>query len=101
MIWLKYKMYTITLKSQLQARWTINSHLSIIFLYHHYHHAGEEVAFYFGWMDFYSTCILVPLTVGLVMYLMRGRETTVDTDPYLPLFSVFMAIWAVLFLVVR
>lgn len=62
---------------------------------------GEEVAFYFGWMDFYSTCILIPLILGLVMYLVRGQETTVDTDPYLPLFSVFMAIWAVLFLVVR
>ena len=64
-------------------------------------YTGEEIAFYFGWMDFYSTCILVPLVVGLAMYLVRGKETTVDTDPYLPLFSVFMAIWAVLFLVVR
>lgn len=62
---------------------------------------GEEIAFYFGWMDFYSSCILVPLLLGLIMYLVRGKETTVDTDPYLPLFSVFMAIWAVLFLVVR
>ena len=64
-------------------------------------YTGEEIAFYFGWMDFYSTCILVPLVIGLAMYLVRGKETTVDTDPYLPLFSVFMAIWAVLFLVVR
>ena len=66
-----------------------------------YMYEGEEIAFYFGWMDFYSSCILVPLLLGLVMYLVRGKETTVDTDPYLPLFSVFMAIWAVLFLVVR
>ena len=66
-----------------------------------YMYVGEEIAFYFGWMDFYSSCILVPLLLGLIMYLVRGKGTTVDTDPYLPLFSVFMAIWAVLFLVVR
>ncbi len=62
---------------------------------------GEDMAFYFAWMNFYSTSILFPAVVGVVMYLTRGAGTTVDTDPYLPFYSVFMAIWAVLFLVVR
>ena len=51
-------------------------------------------------MQFYSTCILIPLVFGVLMYFVREDDATVDTDPYLPLFSVFMAIWAVLFLVV-
>ena len=34
------------------------------------------------------------------MYMFRPSGITVDTDPYLPFFSVFMAIWAVLFVVV-
>lgn len=61
---------------------------------------GEEIAFYFGWMNFYSTCIILPTVIGLAMYVLRPKDTTVDTDPYLPFFSVIMAIWAVLFLVV-
>lgn len=61
---------------------------------------GEDTAFYFAWMNFYSTCILVPAVVGMVMYFIRGADTTVDTDAYLPFYSVFMAIWAILFLVV-
>ena len=58
------------------------------------------MAFYFSWMQFYSLCALVPAIVGVAMYAMRSSGDTVDTDPYLPFFSVFMSIWAVLFLVV-
>ena len=58
------------------------------------------MAFYFGWMHFYSTYMIMPAVVGLAMYIFRPSGITVDTDPYLPFFSVFMAIWAVLFVVV-
>ena len=58
------------------------------------------MAFYFGWMNFYATCIIIPALVGLAMYLLRSSDTSVDTDPYLPFFSVIMAIWGVLFLIV-
>lgn len=58
------------------------------------------MAFYFGWMHFYSTYMIMPAVVGLAMYFFRPSGITVDTDPYLPFFSVFMAIWAVLFIVV-
>ncbi len=51
-------------------------------------------------MQFYSLCALVPAVVGVAMYALRSSDDTVDTDPYLPFFSVFMSIWAVLFLVV-
>jgi len=62
--------------------------------------SGEDVAFYFGWMNFYATYIIIPALVGVAMYMFRPGNVTVDTDPYLPFFSVFMAIWAVLFVVV-
>ena len=58
------------------------------------------MAFYFGWMNFYSTFILIPAAVGVIMYFIRGVDITVDTDAYLPFYSIFMVIWAVLFLVV-
>ena len=61
---------------------------------------GEEVGFYFGWMSFYSKFIGVPLVIGLAMYILRPRGITVDTDPYLPFFSIVMALWGVLFVVV-
>ena len=63
--------------------------------------AGEEVGFYFGWMCFYLKFICVPLVIGLAMYILRSGGVTVNTDPYLPFFSVVMALWGVLFIVVR
>ena len=44
--------------------------------------------------------ICAPLVIGLAMYAFRPRGVTVDTDPYLPFFSVVMALWGVLFVVV-
>ncbi len=62
---------------------------------------GEEIGFYFAWMTYYSRCILIPLFIGLVMFILRPSDCTVDTDAYLPFYSIIVAIWAVLFLVVR
>ena len=79
-------------------------HDSKFILYRHFccilFPSGEDVAFYFGWMNFYATYIIIPALVGVAMYMFRPGNVTVDTDPYLPFFSVFMAIWAVLFVVV-
>lgn len=58
------------------------------------------MAFYFAWMNFYTTFIFIPALIGLSMYLFRPSGVTVDNDPYLPFFSVIMALWGVLFLVV-
>ena len=52
-------------------------------------------------MCFYLKFICVPLAIGLAMYALRPRGVTVDTDPYLPFFSIIMALWGVLFIVVR
>ena len=61
---------------------------------------GEEIGFYFAWMGFYSKAILLPLLIGLLLFLLRPQGSTVDTDAYLPFYSVFVATWAVLFIVV-
>ena len=62
--------------------------------------AGEEVGFYFTWMKFYSSFVFWPAVLGILMFLFRPSNATVDTDAYLPFYSVFMALWGVLFLVV-
>ena len=59
---------------------------------------GEEVGFYFAWMSFYSSFIFIPALLGFLMYLLRPADMSVDTDPYLPFYSMFIAIWGVLFL---
>ena len=44
--------------------------------------------------------ICVPMMISVVMYILRPGGITVNTDPYLPFFSIMMALWGVLFLVV-
>ena len=67
---------------------------------HTHTHTGENVAFYFAWMNFYTTYIIIPAVIGLAMYLFRPAGVTVDDDAYLPFFSIIMALWGVLFLIV-
>ncbi|KAL5463709.1 hypothetical protein EMCRGX_G032634 [Ephydatia muelleri] len=56
---------------------------------------GEAVAYYFAWMNFYTTCVLIPAIVGILIYLFRADGINVQFDPYLPIFAYFMAIWGV------
>ena len=58
------------------------------------------MALYFAWMKFFSTFLCYAATVGLLMYFMRPGGASIDSDPYVPLFSLFMAVWGVLFLIV-
>ena len=75
--------------------WDQMNFKSVSFVY-----AGEEVGFYFTWMKFYSSFVFWPAILGILMFLFRPSSATVDTDAYLPFYSVFMALWGVLFLVV-
>ena len=84
---------------------------------------GSEVALYFGWMDHLRSSLMVPGAVGLLLYahkatsltlsemrkaeclteapwycpLLPPQEYTVDDDPWLPVFSVFIVLWAAAF----
>ena len=63
---------------------------------------GEEVGLYFVWMDFLGKMLTVPALLGVVFYLFRPEEANnVAEDPYMPIFSAFMALWSIAFLVVR
>eukprot|EP01006_Ploeotia_vitrea_P047465 TRINITY_DN67131_c4_g1_i1.p1 TRINITY_DN67131_c4_g1~~TRINITY_DN67131_c4_g1_i1.p1 ORF type:complete len:663 (-),score=77.58 TRINITY_DN67131_c4_g1_i1:95-1846(-) len=58
---------------------------------------GEEVTYYFAWMQFYCSWLLVPAVVGLGVYFLRHQGITVDNNPVVPFFSLFVALWAVTF----
>ena len=45
-------------------------------------------------------CVTVPALIGVALYAFRPAGVSVDTDPYLPFFSVIIAVWGVLFVVV-
>ncbi|XP_065833337.1 anoctamin-10-like isoform X2 [Oscarella lobularis] len=61
---------------------------------------GEEVGLYFVWMDFLGKMLTVPALLGVVFYLFRPEEANnVAEDPYMPIFSAFMALWSIAFLV--
>ena len=58
------------------------------------------MAFYFAWMMCF-TWTLIPIAVlGLLMYFFKPPGVTVDDNPLLPLYEVFMAFWAISFMVV-
>ena len=87
---------------------------------------GSEAALYFGWMDHLRQSLYVPGAVGLALYFRKSHSAmlaetytlncfdaqnapvycallptesyTVDDDPLLPLFSVFVVAWAATFL---
>lgn len=88
---------------------------------------GSEAALYFGWMDHLRSSLMVPGAAGLVLYahkassltlskmrkaecltegtdgpwycpLLPTQAITVDDDPWLPVFSVFIVLWAATFL---
>ena len=63
--------------------------------------AGEEVGFYFALKCFYLKFISVPLAIGLAIYALCLYGVTIDNDHCLPFFSVIMALWGLLFIVVR
>ena len=61
---------------------------------------GEEVAMYFVWMDFFGKMLLFPALFGIAYYILRPDNVSVEEDPFMPVFSAFMALWSILYLVV-
>eukprot|EP00756_Hemistasia_phaeocysticola_P051214 Hpha_TRINITY_DN26390_c0_g1::TRINITY_DN26390_c0_g1_i1::g.9322::m.9322/K19327/ANO10, TMEM16K; anoctamin-10 len=59
---------------------------------------GWNVAYYFEWMNHFTTWLLAPAVFGLIIYFHnRNTDYTVDDNPYLPFFSLFVVLWAVCF----
>ena len=61
---------------------------------------GEEVTFYFAWMNFFTLTLLVPGLLGFGIFLTRPKGMDVDHAHMLPIFAMVVTAWAVLFLIV-
>eukprot|EP00210_Caulerpa_lentillifera_P003186 g3044.t2 len=60
---------------------------------------GEQVAYYYAWLNFYTACLSVPALVGALVYILNSNQGIIIThSPYVPFFSIFMILWAGIFL---
>ena len=60
---------------------------------------GEEIAFYFAWMNHFSLWLIFPGLLGLTIYTLRlYRGDTVDTCDFTPFHGLGTFLWGVLFL---
>eukprot|EP00586_Coscinodiscus_wailesii_P023213 CAMPEP_0172508218 /NCGR_PEP_ID=MMETSP1066-20121228/210264_1 /TAXON_ID=671091 /ORGANISM="Coscinodiscus wailesii, Strain CCMP2513" /LENGTH=296 /DNA_ID=CAMNT_0013286107 /DNA_START=50 /DNA_END=937 /DNA_ORIENTATION=+ len=60
---------------------------------------GEELALYFGWMEFYTRMLIVPALVGAITVALRIHYgDDIDDCPRTPFVGVFMFFWGVAFL---
>lgn len=59
---------------------------------------GEEVAFYFAWMSFFTWSLLPIALFGAALFLHRPKGITVDDSPYLPIYALLMALWTIVFI---
>lgn len=57
---------------------------------------GEEVAFYFAWMDFVTRALVFPGALGFAVYFARAyRGDTVDTCDLTPFVGLATFVWAI------
>ncbi|XP_028413837.1 anoctamin-8-like [Dendronephthya gigantea] len=61
---------------------------------------GEEIAFYFAWMSYFRWALCIPSVFGIFVYFWRNPGITVDDNFLLPLYALFIVIWAVFFIVI-
>jgi hypothetical protein len=62
---------------------------------------GEPVAFYFAWMKHYNQWLMIPAAFGCLTVTYDWLyDTNADTNPLIPIFSIFIVFWAVLFVAV-
>eukprot|EP00742_Colponemidia_sp_Colp-10_P013457 GILJ01015198.1.p1 GENE.GILJ01015198.1~~GILJ01015198.1.p1 ORF type:complete len:1337 (+),score=187.94 GILJ01015198.1:75-4085(+) len=54
---------------------------------------GEKVAFYFAWLSFYTTWLLIPIGPGILLSVWQAVIWRVDNF-LLPFWSAFIAIWS-------
>jgi Calcium-activated chloride channel len=58
---------------------------------------GEEVAFYFALLEFYTRWLVVPAVFGAIVFLMQLWYQQMELS-WVPLFSLFVAAWSTLFI---
>eukprot|EP01083_Nonionella_stella_P179315 636274_1 len=55
---------------------------------------GEQIAFYFAFMEHYATWLMIPGVCGLLFYLTRSKTFDIDESKYMPFFALFVCIWS-------
>lgn len=60
---------------------------------------GEEIAFYFAWMDFYIRYLVFPGVVATIIRIARYyRGDTIDNCDLTPFHGIFLFVWGIIFL---
>eukprot|EP00941_MAST-03F_sp_MAST-3F-sp1_P002252 g2252.t1 len=60
---------------------------------------GEEVAFYFLWIDFMTLWLLLPASIGILLYFLRlYNGDSIDDCVVTPFYGLFMFLWGCCFL---
>lgn len=58
---------------------------------------GEQIGFYFAFLQFYSAALLIPSFLGIIFFIWQLIEGEIDISG-LPAYALVIAIWATLFL---
>jgi hypothetical protein len=59
---------------------------------------GESIAFYFAWMGFYSSWLMLPSVVGVIYFCVQVWTRELD-NVFGPLYSLFIVCWSSVFLI--
>eukprot|EP00978_Attheya_sp_CCMP212_P000692 scaffold1386_cov55-Attheya_sp.AAC.3 len=60
---------------------------------------GEEVAYYFAWLDHFTKWLCFPGLLAILCYAQRTyRNDTIDTDEYTPYYGLITFVWGMLFM---
>jgi hypothetical protein len=60
---------------------------------------GEQIAFYFAWLDFVSRMLLLPSVLAVWVWATRRQHEDVDNDVESAYYSLFMVLWGFVLLV--
>ena len=58
---------------------------------------GEDIAFYFGFMQFYTSWLVAPSVLGALLFAMQVWQGTIDVF-FVPVYSLGMALWSIIML---
>lgn len=94
--WMHYEPAREFLKKTWMQAWQLPQPIEYIKDYY-----GEKVGLYFTWLGFYTTSLWVPAIVGILMtvtQVLSYTKTGSMDNPWVPLYCVFICVWATLFL---
>jgi hypothetical protein len=58
---------------------------------------GETIAFYFALLEFYTTWLIFPTIIGLILICVQLAGSSIDS-PIAPFVCLFLAVWSAVFI---